>query len=93
MTELARLVLDYTEIGDKGLTQIGNLKALATLSLDSTHVTDSSIDVMKRFSRLGRLNLYHTLVTDKGFGQLRQALPDCHVVFDAESSLPNRRRS
>ena len=40
---------------------------------------------------LKKLNLYHTLVTEKGLQELRTALPDCRIVFDRDSALPNRR--
>jgi len=39
------------------------------------------------------LNLYHTLVTEAGHASLKKALPDCKIVWDRESSLPNRRGS
>jgi hypothetical protein len=39
------------------------------------------------------LNLYHTLVTQKGYDSLRTALPACRIVWDRDSSLPNRRGS
>jgi hypothetical protein len=42
---------------------------------------------------LDYLNLYHTLVSETVFGTLRDALPDCEIVWEKESALPNRRRS
>src|SRR5262245_21892683 len=39
------------------------------------------------------LNLYHTMVTEKGYEQLKVALPACQIIFDRDSSLPNRRKS
>jgi len=42
---------------------------------------------------LRSLSLYHTLVSEKGYEQLKAALPDCRIVFDRDSSLPNRRKS
>jgi hypothetical protein len=40
---------------------------------------------------LKSLNVYHTTVTEKGVQGLKAALPNCHVVFDRDSALPNRR--
>jgi hypothetical protein len=37
--------------------------------------------------------LYHTTVSDKGHDALKQSLPNCQVIYDSESSLPNRRKS
>ena len=44
-------------------------------------------------AKLKTLNLYHTLVTPKGYAELRAALPGCRIIWDPDSSLPNRRRS
>ena len=75
------------------MAALSGLNKLESLSLDSTQVTDKSASVVRGFRGLTSLNLYLTLVTDKGLEQVRSALPHCHVIFDAESSLPNRRRS
>ena len=39
------------------------------------------------------LNLYHTLVTEKAYNELKTSLPSCQIIWDRESSLPNRRGS
>jgi hypothetical protein len=39
------------------------------------------------------LNLYHTLVTEDAYRALAAALPQCKIVWDRDSSLPNRRGS
>ena len=83
--------LDYTSVGDKGLESLKTLPKLRELSLDSTGVTDKGADTLKTMAGLKVLNLYHTLVTEKGFGELKTALPDCKIVFDRDSALPNRR--
>jgi len=93
LTSLIELNLDYTEVTDKGIAALSGLNKLESLSLDSTHVTDKSASIVRGLGALTSINLYHTLVTDKGLEQVRSALPKCHIIFDAESSLPNRRRS
>ncbi|MGE3776455.1 MAG: hypothetical protein AB7F89_04660, partial [Pirellulaceae bacterium] len=90
---LKNLVLDYTDVGDAGLAQLSELTALERLSLDSTHVTDASTETLCRFSRLRELNLYHTFFTPRGHEQVREALPDCKIVWDPLSSDSKRRRS
>ena len=71
----------------------GGTRTHNTLSLDSTHVTDKSANQLRQFTKLKTLNLYHTLVTPKGYAELKAALPGCRIIWDPDSSLPNRRRS
>ena len=40
-----------------------------------------------------KLNLYHTLISAEGHQRLKTALPECEIVWDPDSALPNRRRS
>ncbi len=42
-------------------------------------------------SGLKSLNIYHTQVTEKAFASFKAAVPACKVVWDRDSSLPNRR--
>jgi Leucine-rich repeat (LRR) protein len=87
------LNLDYTDVGDKGLEALGGLTNLRRLSLDSTSITDASIRRLKEFQQLRKLNLYHTFITEKGHRQVREAVPQCEIIFDPKSSDPKRRRS
>ena len=80
-------------MGDKELEELGSLTNLRDLSLDSTGVTDASAVRLGRFEQLRKLNLYHTFVTERGYRQVREALPNCEIIFDARSSDPKRRRS
>jgi hypothetical protein len=93
MPAIVELNLDYTEVGDEGLAHISPDALIESLHLDATHVTDESVDVLTKLTRLRKLDLYHTLVTEEGKKRLDAALPDCEVVFDVDSSRPNRRRS
>lgn len=93
MHGLKTLLLDYGEIYDAGLEKLAPLTGLESLSLDSTHITDKSVETLKGFRHLKRLNLYHTFITAEGVSALRKALPDCHIIWDPDSSRPNRRRS
>ena len=69
------------------------LRQLTELSLESTHITDKSLALLRGFPNLRELNLYHTLIGSQAEAQLKSALPQCHIVWEADSSLPNRRRS
>lgn len=93
LIRLERLQLDYGEIYDAGLARLSTLTKLTHLTLDSTHITDAAVATLKAFPALRALNLYHTLVTKAGRDALQAALPQCRIVWDAASNLPNRRRS
>ena len=54
-------------------------------------MTDTGAQAFEVMSGLKTLNLYHTLVTEKGMRELKASLPSCEIVFDRDSSLPNRR--
>ena len=83
----------YTDVGDKGLEALAGLTKLRQLSLDSTTVTDASARFLQGFPQLRKLNLYHTFVTNQGNQKVREALPQCEIIFDPKSSDPKRRRS
>jgi Leucine-rich repeat (LRR) protein len=93
LTDLRSLSLDYGEITDAGLRHLAQLKRLTDLSLDSTHITDESIASLELFPNLKTVNLYHTLITSQGHTRLKTTLPGAKIIWDPESSLPNRRRS
>lgn len=91
--ELEVLRLDYTTIDDAGVAKFQALSGLRELSLDSASLTDGAIPALSAMKGLKRLNLYHTMVTEEGHRKLRDALPQAEIVWDRDSSLPNRRRS
>ena len=94
LTGLRRLNLDYTTVSDKGVALMAaSLPRLESLLLDSAAITDKAVESFEQMKSLKELNLYHTLVTQAGFDRLKLALPECKIVYDRESSLPNRRRS
>jgi hypothetical protein len=78
-------------VDDKGLESLQSLPRVRELSLDSTNITDTGAALLKSMASLKDLNLYHTLVTEAGMNELRSALPNCEIVFDRDSALPNRR--
>ena len=39
------------------------------------------------------LNLYHTFFKEEGYRKLREALPDCEIIFDPKSAARERRKS
>jgi hypothetical protein len=93
LVNLTVLNLDNGEVTDAGLQHLSELKQLVELSLDNTHITDKSVPVLRGLQKLQRLNLYHTFLTPGANAELKSALPGCLIIFDKESSRPNRRRS
>jgi Leucine-rich repeat (LRR) protein len=93
LTRLRALNLNYTQVTDAGLATLKQLPALQDLALDTGAITDKGLDTLATMTNLRRLNLYHTLVTEAGQKRLQAALPACRIVFDRDSSLPNRRGS
>jgi len=93
LQNLVRLNLDYTAVSDAGLAHLARLERLTELKLNSATVTDAGLAQLKALAGLQVLNLYHTLVTEKGYQELRAALPNCRIIWDRNSSLPNRRGS
>ncbi len=56
-------------------------------------MTDKSVAVLRGLPQLKKLNMYHTFLTAGGQSELKSALPGCEIIWDQESSRPNRRRS
>jgi len=76
-------------LDDKAVPFLQMLPKLRELSLDATSITDQGAHGLESINGLRALNIYHTLVTEKGMLALQSALPDCKVVFDRDSALPN----
>jgi N-acyl-D-aspartate/D-glutamate deacylase/Leucine-rich repeat (LRR) protein len=94
LVNLRRINLDYTNVSDKAVALLADaLPYLESLRLDSAGITDAAVESFTRMKSLKELNLYHTLVTQAAYERIQAALPECTIVYDRESSLPNRRRS
>ena len=50
------------------------------------------MESLASLSSLKLLNVYHTAVSEKAFDRFRPLVPACHVVWDRDSGLPNRRK-
>ena len=75
------------------MPHLGAVTKIEEQSLYSTHITDTAVPELLKLTKLRVLNLYHTHVTAKGREAIAKALPACKIIWDAASSLPNRRRS
>ena len=85
--------LEHTDVTDDGLCHLEALAELRVLNLDNTYVTNRGVRLLGRFQRLELLNVYHTLITEEGHERLKAVLPECEIIWDPESRLPNRRRA
>jgi N-acyl-D-amino-acid deacylase len=91
---LRHLNLDYTAISDAGVAKLAAARPeLESLRLDTANLTDAAIEPLLTLRRLAELNLYHTLITPAGYERLKAGLPNCRIVYDADSALPTRRKS
>jgi internalin A len=91
LKNLAVLNLDDTKVTDKSLEVLKSLR-LQDLRLDGATITDAGVETLCAMTSLKSLNLYHTLVSEKAYQRLRQALPECQIIYDRNSALPARRR-
>ena len=64
------LNLGKTEVTDKGLEHLKDLKGLVKLNLKETKITDAGIAQLAGLENLEYLNIYGTAVTDAGLQQL-----------------------
>jgi hypothetical protein len=77
---LQRLNLDFTGIGDEGMTHLDGLKSLAELSLRGTKVTDAGLVHLQHCSSLRELSLENLPITDAGLIKLGP-IKSLHKVY------------
>ena len=93
MTSLSKIpslvLLDAsnTAVTDDGLAHASQWTSLRYLSLNNTAVTDASIPYLTSIKTLKGLSLLHSNVTADGSRTLKEALPDCLIVTEAENQL------
>jgi hypothetical protein len=96
LTHLKVLDLDNTKVSGAGLKYLASLTDLRQLRLDNNIVrdgkpipavlvTDEGLAELKTLKKLELLSLRGslkgTLITDEGVAKLRQALPNCQIVY------------
>ncbi|MEO2015300.1 MAG: hypothetical protein ABGZ53_13100 [Fuerstiella sp.] len=81
--ETRYLKIQYVQITDKGLDHLTTITGLKSLTLKRLPVTDAGIPALSKLKTLKRLNLWGTQVTMEGAAELRKALPDCDIRFNA----------
>lgn len=71
-TQLEKLDLRNTKVGDAGLKHFRNLHGIKALNVGLTQVTDESMPVIAKFEKLQALGLVGTQVTDAGIARLER---------------------
>jgi hypothetical protein len=69
------LILDCTQVTDKGLAHLTGLTRLTELSLKATRVTDAGLKHLHRLTSLKKIDLRLTAVSQGGVEALKKALP------------------
>lgn len=85
-TTLRELELKDTRITDNGLECLKELTSLGELDLDGTQVSDVGMEHLKGLTNLQELSLNGTQITEEGVKQVKEALPNCSVLW-----LPTRQ--
>ncbi len=85
VSSLVLLDASNTAVTDEGLALAAQWTSLRYLSLNNTSVTDSAVPHLTSIRTLKGLSLLNTTVTAEGTRLLKEALPDCLIVFKIES--------
>lgn len=81
---LTTLFLDGTLVTDNGLRFLATLPNVTQLYLDRTAVSDSGLECLRHVKSLTALWLRDTPVTEAGVERLKEALPQCSIVWRHE---------
>jgi len=75
---------------DMGWYHAGHISAQGGDFLDGTRGKEG---MLLRGDERDRFNIAGETLICKAHAELKAALPDCRIIWDAASNLPNRRRS
>ena len=81
LTSLRELRLQNTNITDAGLAHLKGLIKLKDLRLSRTKITDAGLVHLKGLTKLKELRLMQTQITAEGVNELKQALPNCRIIW------------
>ena len=88
LTRLERLELTHTRVTDDGIEDLMGLTKLKHLKLCYTELSDTGLENLKGLAKLERLEVKGTQVTEEGISELRNAFPDCEIIWDGETTQP-----
>ena len=82
--ELREVYLEETLIADADLIHLAKLPRLSELSLIATGIGDAGLEHIAGMTSLRRLWLCFTRATPEGVEKLREALPECEIIYEDE---------
>jgi hypothetical protein len=81
--KLRWLTIHYTKVTDSGLVHVKNLKHLEWLILIGDNISDASIPNLSSMTTLQLLDVRGTAITANGHAKLKEAMPNCNVMWQA----------
>jgi hypothetical protein len=81
LSQLEEFSLHSGKVTDAGLLHLKGMKHLQILDLVNTQVTDAGLVHLEEMKQLMELYLHNTQVTDAGVKKLKQALPNCVIIY------------
>ena len=75
------LDLQQTKVVDRNLIEVPKFPDLLFLYLYDTKISDAAVTHLQKLDNLTLLDLTGTAITKKGVSLLRQALPNCNIVY------------
>ena len=79
--KIVMLDLQQTKVVDRDLLEVAEFPGLLFLYLYDTKISDTAVKHLKKLDNLTLLDLTGTAITKKGVSLLRQALPNCNIVY------------
>lgn len=93
MPRLTHLDLRKTKITDGGIAQVTTLKNLVSLNLYGTEITDEAVASLSAIKTLKNISVVETKLTEAGVNQLKTALPQADIVFNADLPAADKPES
>lgn len=78
---LQRLYVEGPTVDDEFISLLSDFHDLEVLELQRTCITDKGLSALRLNSRLRRLVVDSTAVSAQGISDLRNALPNCVIIF------------
>ena len=85
---LRTLILDCTQVTDKGLAHLTGLTHLTELSLKATRITDAGLEHLEPLTSLKKVDLRLTAASQRGVVALRKTLPRAVIDHSRFEDLP-----
>ena len=86
------LILDSPQVTDAGFVELAKIQQIKRLTLSGPWLTDATLNELAEMKHLKRLTLSNSKATVQGQARLREALPECDVVFMWPSTRSNGRK-